>query len=66
MLISNKICNDIHVGLFCKFTSNCSTEIYATPLKLKGTKKCNHEKGQIVEFYRVKPTVISEKDLTIH
>ena len=54
------------MGLFEVFVNDCNTEIYAIPSKLKGTKKCNHEKGQIVEFYRVKPTVISEKDLTIH
>ena len=37
----------IHVGLFCDFINNCSTDIYAIPPKLKGTKKCNPSKGQI-------------------
>ena len=55
-----------HVGLFCNFINNCNTDIYATSPKLKGTKKCNHEKRQIIEFCRAKPAVISEKDLTIH
>ena len=36
-----------HVGLFCDFINNCSTDIYAIPPKLKGTKKCNPSKGQI-------------------
>ena len=37
----------VHVGLFCDFINNCSTDIYAIPPKLKGTKKCNPSKGQI-------------------
>ena len=36
-----------HVGLFCKFTIDCSTKIYAIPSKLKGTKKYIRAKWQI-------------------
>jgi len=37
----------IHVEVFWVFTSGCSTVIYAMLSKLKGTKKCNREEGQI-------------------
>ena len=57
--------SEIHVGLFCKFTSVCSTEIYAIHSKLKGTKKCIGGKRQIEEFCRAKPAFKREKDLTI-
>ena len=55
----------VHVGLFGDFINNCYTKIYEIHSKLKGTKKCNHEKGQIYEFCRAKPAFKSEQDLTI-
>ena len=51
-------------GLFCKFTSDCSTGIYTISSKLKGTKKCIRAKWQIEEFCRAKPVFKSQKDLT--
>ena len=55
----------LHEGLFGDFINNCYTKIYEIHSKLKGTKKCNHEKGQIYEFCRAKPAFKSEQDLTI-
>jgi hypothetical protein len=40
------------VEVFCDFINNCSTDVYTILPKLKGTKNCISEKGQIVELYR--------------